>query len=122
VLLGFLLGAGAAIAVLLNADFVRRAAPPEAPALQASIPLRPRLEVSRPAVIVAPQSLPPIALAGQPIPTAILTTPASPRPPVKAAGKAAAKVVAASTAPQVAEDAAATGMTSHADSRATDLY
>ena len=105
VLLGFVLGAGAAIAVLLNANFAHRSVAPEsAIAVRQAPPLR---------FTLAPVRTQPAAIV-QPAP--VLT-------PVQAPGKAAAPPRKPAAAPEpVAEDAAAAGMTSRIQGQDSDLY
>jgi hypothetical protein len=129
-LLGFVLGAGAAIAVLMNADFARQAA--QAPySVRLSLTPRVTTKASRPAaLILKPAPLeavlaPAIALPTQPIALASASPapPASPSPPAKPASRSPIrKSPLAGAVTQVTEDAAAVGMTSHTDSRPNDLF
>ena len=116
VLLGFVLGAGAAIAVLMNADFVRRGPAAEpAIAVRAAAPLRFAIApvAPQPAVIAPPAPAP--AFLG-PFLAPKTSLPASPKAPAGVARKPAA------VPEPVAEDAAAAGMTSRVQGRDSDLY
>jgi hypothetical protein len=127
VLLGFILGSGAAIAVLMNADIVRRGSADRTP--EAAITGAPHVRLD-----LAPAQAPvPFAIARpvEPVPVLALVPPAgqaapsSPAPAqtaAKAPGKTAIRPAPVSAGPQMVEDAAATGMTSHVESRPTDLY
>jgi hypothetical protein len=105
VLLGFLLGAAAAIAALLHADF-RPARPAEPAALTLSAPIH-----------APPPSATPAVQPAKPKPAASAKTdakaeaPAKPKPPAPPSEEV-----------QITEDAAAAGMTSHKQSDAPDLY
>ena len=116
ILLGFVLGAGAAIAVLMNADFVRRGPAAEpAIAVRAAAPLRFAIApvAPQPAVIAPPAPAP--AFLG-PFLAPKTSLPASPKAPAGVARKPAA------VPEPVAEDAAAAGMTSRVQGRDSDLY
>jgi hypothetical protein len=120
VLLGFVMGAGAAIAVLMNADFARRPAAPapavavrEAPPLRFTIaPLAPRPAVAQPPTSV----LPGLVLALPP------TKPAAQTPTTAAKSSASPAHKPSAAAEPVAEDAAAAGMTSRIQGQDSDLY
>ena len=129
VLLGFVLGAGLAVFALLHADILRRAPPPSPPpAVRASLEPAPMAPL-----VPAVAPLPAITPVGPAKPA----LPASASPPgpdaLASAGAASAKGVAVaakadispsqpppSSDQQVANDAAAAGMTSRKN--ASDLY
>ena len=116
VLLGFVMGAGAAIAVLVNADFGRREPGPTM-AIRQSPPLRFEIApVARQPTLILPPAPSPAFLG----PVAGLA-PKTPQPPAaKPPAGPAHKPAAASEA--VADDAAAAGMTSRVEGRDSDLY
>lgn len=126
VLLGFVLGAGAAIAVLLNADFPRRAATPEASHIMASGPVL-RLQLDQAPRQAAAAVAPPAPAVASAAPAAIpplLATAARPATAPSPAAPATAKAPrkGAATAEPMADDAAAAGMTSRSEGGDSGLY
>ena len=120
ILLGFVLGAGAAIAVLMNADFVRNT--PQ-PAYAVRLALTPRVAspiAQAPAMMLQPARLEPVTVPAITLPTKPAAfASAAPSAPAKASIKKPGPTGALS---QVSEDAAAVGMTSRTDSRPNDLF
>jgi hypothetical protein len=111
-LLGFLMGAGAAVAVLTRADFSDRAPPP-------------LVRVRLTPLVPAPQALP--APAAPPVaPSAATLAGVAPVAVSKASATKASMTPPAARppppSPQVVEDAAATGMTSRGGAHESDLY
>lgn len=108
VLLGFLMGAGAAIALLVHAD-----------------PARQLLAVVRPPA--APSRSAPIARLANTIAVSARAQPARPQPPASASALATAPRAIRSVEPpapnaEVAEDAASAGLTARAATDTPDLY
>ncbi len=127
ILLGFVMGAGAAIAVLMNADFTGRM--PEAGyGVRLALPRRLEAQTIRqPAIIVQSsplaQTLIPAIVAPIKEPALASGAPTLARgTPARTSAKAPAKPAPSGAASQVSEDAAATGLTSHTDSRPSDLF
>ncbi len=132
ILMGFMLGVGATVAVLLHAEFGRRAASPAALAsAPRSAPAVSPAELAAPAPILAPAILAPSNLAAVGRTTSrpkAATTDSGPEPNGGTARRTPphapnlpARRVAPADDPQMAEDAAAAGMTSRRQA-ADDIY
>jgi hypothetical protein len=118
VLLGFVLGAGAAIAVLMNASFVHRGPAPVLTASQGPsvhVQAEPALQ---PAVIPASVAPPRLVLPPAALIPAPAAKPATPAPGAAPASRKARPAVSEA----VADDAAAAGMTSRSEGGDSGLY
>ena len=125
VLLGFVLGAGAAMAVLLNANFGARkpdVAANQGPSVR--LELSPAAPAPPPIVVSAPAALPPQVSTVQPAPEAApAVVQAAPKPALAAASPARAARKPPSGVPEaVAQDAAAAGLTSRSEGGDSGLY